>query len=282
MRFLKPNSVSGEIMNLFDEANEKVVIVSPYCKFEKWFKLKNKIKDLQSRNIEIEFYIREGEKDTFEEVRQLGIEPKCIQNLHAKLYLNEKCGIVTSMNLLLSSEISSIELGYKTENAKEYLELIEFYNTYLKRNKKQIEVEFDWRNELHSILLEKFRGIRILESEGSLQIKTSSNNYNIFIWNNNKENRLRMSGILSGKEFDYAKTVENNFNAKNLEFELVDGSNRRSYDAIWSTLKTNLKTCSIYELHSTEIELIIHSIVDFITRVEDLKDYCYKNRKELP
>ena len=46
MIFLKPNNVSGEIMNLLDEANDKVIIVSPYCKFEKWFKLKNKIKDL--------------------------------------------------------------------------------------------------------------------------------------------------------------------------------------------------------------------------------------------
>lgn len=282
MRFLKPNSVSGEIMNLFDEANEKVVIVSPYCKFEKWFKLKNKIKDLQSRNIEIEFYIREGEKDTFEQVRQLGIEPICIPNLHAKLYLNEKCGIVTSMNLLLSSEISSIELGYKTENGKEYLELVEFYDTYLKRNARLIEVEIDWRNELDSILLEKFRGIRILENEGSLQIKTSSNNYDIFIWNNNKENHLRMSGILSGKEFDYAKTVENNFNTENLDFELKDSERSRGLNTIWSTLKTNLKTFSIHELHSTEIELIIHSIVDYISRVEELKDYCYKNRKELP
>lgn len=268
-------------MNLLDEANDKVIIVSPYCKFEKWFKLKNKIKDLQSRNIEIEFYIREGEKETFEQVHQLGVEPICIPNLHAKLYLNEKYGIVTSMNLLLSSEISSIELGYKTENKTEYLELIEFYNTYLKRSINQIEVEFDWRNELHGILDEKFRSIRIFEDNGSLQIKTSSNNYNIFIWNNNKQNHLRMSGILSGKEFDFANAHKSNFKSENLDFEFLDSDRSHGYNTIWSTLKTNLKTSNIHELKPTEIMVIIQSILEFISKVEDLKDYCYNNRKEL-
>ncbi len=156
MIFLKPNSVSGEIMNLLDEANEKVIIVSPYCKFDKWYKLINKIKDLKSRGIEIEFYIRDNEPKSYEQVTAIGIKPICIPNLHSKLYLNEKYCIVTSMNLLLSSEINSLEIGYKTKSEQEYNELTDFYSTYLNKSIKNSNIDLDWIESLNSKLLEKF------------------------------------------------------------------------------------------------------------------------------
>ncbi len=278
MIFLKPNSVSGEIMNLLDEANEKVIIVSPYCKFDKWYKLINKIKDLKSRGIEIEFYIRDNEPESYEQVTAIGIKPICIPNLHSKLYLNEKYGIVTSMNLLLSSEINSLELGYKTESKQEYNELTDFYSTYLNKNIKNSNIDLDWIESLNSKLLEKFSRIRIFENEGSLQIKTSSNNYDIFIWNNNNTNKLRISGIVSGKEFEYVKSIEKSILLQDLIIELINGKNGY-YDSIWATLEINLKTIDINNVQFSESEKIVNSIIDFISKVEEIKDYCYKNRK---
>lgn len=278
MIFLKPNSVSGEIMNLLDEAKEKVIIVSPYCKFDKWYRLTNKIKDLKSRGIEVEFYIRDNEPETYEQVMNIGIKPICIPNLHSKLYLNEKYGIVTSMNLLLSSEINSLELGYKTESKQEYNELTDFYSTYLNKNIKNSNIDLDWIESLNSKLLEKFSQIRIFENEGSLQIKTSSNNYDIFIWNNNNTNKLRISGIVSGKEFEYVKSIEKSILLQDLIIELINGKNGY-YDSIWATLEINLKTIDINNVQFSESEKIVNSIVDFISKVEEIKDYCYKNRK---
>ena len=278
MIFLKPNSVSGEIMNLLDEANEKVIIVSPYCKFDKWYKLINKIKDLKSRGIEIEFYIRDNEPESYEQVTAIGIKPICIPNLHSKLYLNEKYCIVTSMNLLLSSEINSLELGYKTESKQEYNELTDFYSTYLNKNIKNSNIDLDWIESLNSKLLEKFSRIRIFENEGSLQIKTSSNNYDIFTWNNNNTNKLRISGIVSGKEFEYLKSIEKSILLQDLIIELINGKNGY-YDSIWATLEINLKAIDINNVQFSESEKIVNSIVDFISKVEEIKDYCYKNRK---
>lgn len=279
MIFLKPNSVSGEIMNLLDEANEKVIIVSPYCKFDKWFRLTNKIKDLIARDIEIEFYIRDNEPESFDQVKALGIKPICIPNLHSKLYLNEKCGIVTSMNLLLSSEINSLELGYKTETPQEYAELVDFYNTYLNKNLKPINDGIEWREILVNLLIEKFERIRIFDNEGELQIKTFSNNYNIFIWNNNSQNKLRMSGIISGSEYEYAKSIEENIQSEDLVFEIIEGNNGY-YSSIWATLNLNLKSKSINNVYSLESKNIINSIVNFVSKVEEIKDQCYKKRKK--
>ena len=55
-----------------------------------------------------------------------------IPHLHSKLYMNEKSGIVTSMNCLLSSEINSLEIGYSTETPQEYKELLHYYQRYIR------------------------------------------------------------------------------------------------------------------------------------------------------
>ena len=60
---------------------------------------------------------------------------KKIPGLHCKFYFNERCGILTSMNLLLSSELNSLEIGYATENWREYNDLSDFYYRYIHRGK---------------------------------------------------------------------------------------------------------------------------------------------------
>ena len=68
MKLIKPSQISGEILTLFEEADERVIIVSPYCKISKWYKLLSKLKSLIERNIKIEFYVREGEFETIQEI----------------------------------------------------------------------------------------------------------------------------------------------------------------------------------------------------------------------
>ena len=46
--------------------------------------------------------------------------------------MNEKEAIVSSMNLLLSSEMNSLDIAYKTTNLEEYNELLDYYNRYIK------------------------------------------------------------------------------------------------------------------------------------------------------
>jgi hypothetical protein len=275
MILLKPNNISGEIMTLLDEADEKVIIVSPYCKIDKWYKLLKKFTALQERKIGIEFYVRDDERDSIEQVKKIGIDPICIPNLHAKLYMNEHTAIVTSMNLLLSSEISSLDIGYKTTTKEEYNELLEFYNRNIKRTsaviKKSIK-EFDWRSHIYESLNEHCGKTDIYEDQGTIQIKTIRNNYNCFIWQNKKNNWLRMFGILSGAEFEFAKRnavkIENNCG---LAIELQAGTKGR-YDTIWGTLnKQPLVSSIINEIDQKDAEMIAKNIIKFIIQVENVK-----------
>ena len=192
------------------------------------------------------------------------------------------------MNLLLTSEINSIELGYKTETVEEYNEVLSFYSTYLNKVSDinntlqiyEIDDNFDWINHLQSVLSEKIGKNKLLFKEELLNITTKSNTYAIYIWNNKNENRLRINGILSGKEFKYAKSIFKSLTIKDFELQLLEGK-KEYYDTIWATSLENLNSKNINNLNNIDAKKTIKPIVDFIVTTENIKDYCYKNRKTL-
>lgn len=274
MKLIKPSQISGEILTLFEEADEKVIIVSPYCKISKWYKLLAKLKSLIARDIEIEFYVRDGEIQTIQEIEQIGIHPICIKNLHSKIYMNEKIGIVSSMNLLLSSEMNSLDIAYKTTNEEEYNELLDYYNRYIKQTDKQ-QMNFD-NNFLFETVSNKFTQIRIFENENDLAFKTKRNNYSSFIWNNGKDkNKLRISGILSAKEFENYKSLKSEIEKRtNLEIEFLEAGHRNGYgyNSVWATSTEFLKTENLNYIFPKELNKITENIVDFITEIENIKN----------
>jgi hypothetical protein len=105
-------------------------------KISKWHKFMHKLNGLKTRRILAEIYVRDdpGNQATYRDLDQLALQYMKIPHLHSKLYMNEKAGIVTSMNLLLSSEINSLEIGYSTETPQEYKELLNYYQRYIRNS----------------------------------------------------------------------------------------------------------------------------------------------------
>jgi len=275
MKLLQPAALSGEILTLLDEADNRLIIVSPYVKIDKWFKLKKKLESAIKRNIQIEFYIREDNNsfESFEQVRILGIQPIGIPDLHTKLYMNEKNAIVTSMNLLLNSDTNSLDIGYKTETEKEYAELLEYYNRYIKKNQTAVNQvqSLDWRDQLHNTLAKNFGDVSMNGQNNTLHIQTRRNKYDCFIAYEYGKNLLRMTGILSNAEFVKTKTQLQQINTRlGLKLELIAG-NKGYYDSIWGTLATDLKSISIDDLLFPEQELAASSIIKFVSEVERIK-----------
>jgi hypothetical protein len=133
VKLIRPSEISSRILSLLDESDERVIIVSPYMKISKWYKFVNKVNELKTRSILTEIYVRDDPDNTatYRDLDQLALQYKKIPHLHSKLYLNERYGIVTSMNLLLSSEINSLEIGYATETWSEYNDLLGYYHRYI-------------------------------------------------------------------------------------------------------------------------------------------------------
>jgi len=265
-------------MTLIEEGDEHVIIISPYVKISKWYKLIKKFDNLNKRNIPVEFIIRDDKTNqtSFKELNELGIKYTAIKDLHCKLYLNEKYAIVSSMNLLLSSEINSLELAYQTETEKELNELREFCERYLNIDftegaNTNSEYTGDWRDYVCSQLSESVgKNVRAEQNNGSFLVNTGTNNYSTFIWNS-KQNLLRISGILSGKEFDFLDGNRQNMpEIKGLKIELQKGGNGH-YDTIWGTLELPLKSSDLNYIIDKEKSLVAEKITEFILEIDGLK-----------
>ena len=135
MKLIKPFEISAKILTLLDETINRIIIVSPYMKISKWYKLVNRLNDLKRNGIVPEIYVRDDANNeaTYEDLELLELPFKKLPHLHSKLYMNDSYGIVTSMNLLLSSEFNSIEIGYATENQNEYNDLFEYYLRHIRK-----------------------------------------------------------------------------------------------------------------------------------------------------
>ena len=192
MKLIKPSEISARILTLLDESDERVIIVSPYMKISKWHKFVNKVNKLKTRRIPTEIYIRDDPENaaTYRDLDQLALKYKKIPHLHCKLYMNESYGIVTSMNLLLSSEINSLEIGYVTENRTEYDDLLRFYNRYIHTGEPVHcdtiagQPVADLKEIMHSIREELKRTAKNTWpwlAENTLHISTGRNNYSVSI-----------------------------------------------------------------------------------------------------
>jgi hypothetical protein len=137
MELIMPAEISGKIMTLIDTAKEKVTIVSPYNKISNWTKLTKRILEAKKNGVQIEWFIRKT-GGNFNEIKQLGITPIEIENLHCKIYMNETAAVVTSMNLYEYSDVNSIDIGYLTRNESDYQNIVLFVNNYIRKKAQTI------------------------------------------------------------------------------------------------------------------------------------------------
>jgi hypothetical protein len=295
MKFIPPPEISGKIMTLIKEADKKLIIVSPYNKINDWDKLLNYLNDAIQRNVKIEYYIRENVDSNLNEILNIGIKPIEVKNLHAKLYLNEKKAIVSSMNLSSYSDTNSIDIGYETETEDEYNELQRFIGIWLVRqseplsqkvatdqetgystyNRLKQKLQGDWREHICNILESELKTkIKVWQEECTFHINTGRNNYKCFIANHRK-NSLRICGILSNKEYEYAlKILKQIEKDSGLKIELQEGGNGY-YDTIWGEPQNLLMSNNIGFLKRDDIQIVVESIISFVHIVENLKDSLY-------
>jgi phosphatidylserine/phosphatidylglycerophosphate/cardiolipin synthase-like enzyme len=104
--------ISHEIEKMIDESYKVLIFISPFLKITN--RLKAKLSN-SFQNLDSCFFIyrknelRNDEKawvSSFNNVHLIGVD-----NLHAKIYLNDKRSIITSMNFYEYSQINNYEIG---------------------------------------------------------------------------------------------------------------------------------------------------------------------------
>lgn len=275
MELIKPLEISGKIMTLIEESEKKLVLVSPYVKVGKWYKFKNTIAKALERGVEIEFYIRADEKDgsSKDEVHELGITPISVPNLHAKLYLNETQAIVTSLNLLFSSDTSSLEIGYITQTKSEYDDVFQFYSKHLVRDKAVLDepkIEH-WLDLIIDELEEKYRRLKIDLDDNLVTINTGINTYTAFLANEKKGNTLRISGILSGKQYDALSNCSGDLSREIGLVVTTQAGTKGYYDLIWGTSTESYGSPSINKIPREEADRLSLQVKNFVRMVDERK-----------
>jgi hypothetical protein len=299
MKIINPTKISGKIMNLFDESNKFVVIISPNYKFSYWKKLNRILDNAKRRDVQFYFFVRAGELESISEIRKIGYEPYLIENLRAKIYFNEGQAIISSINLNESSDSNSLDIAMQTETAAEYNEVIYFYEKFITSkavteindssnyvnesqtsgshingkhvNENKIFFCDPWedvRNQVQNISGKSCR----LYFDKDWVIIDGRNRYQVFI-DNQKINFLTINCALSEKEFDYLKSNPSALQEGTMKIKLQEGG-QSYHNAIWGSLK-NVQSNSVYKIIPQEEDLIKNSVSGFINGIEKFKDLVY-------
>ncbi len=282
MKIIPPYQITSTILNLINEAEEYIVLVSPYVNFKNWDRIKIDILNAIKRGIQIEFYARLDNENfkSWEQIEQLGLKPKLIRNLHAKLYFNEKFGVVSSMNLLTSSNLKAIEFGSIYHTEQELSELKGFIKKYLEPNielSKPNEEDLYLAKENFSVILSNFlsnkfnRSVNTRYRNGTIEFNVD-NQYYLDI--NKGSNLIYIAGIISSLEFEKFNNFKEKYNYNG--FHVYANQNSIYISSDFKLSNSNLNFISV-----SEKKKLIEIIAKFVENLTEYKTECYKNKKPI-
>jgi hypothetical protein len=174
MELIRPAEVTGKILSLIEDAEKTLIIISPYNNFIGFNKFIKRFKEAKEKGIEILYYSRKNE--IHKGMDLIDIEPLLIENLHAKLYLNEKYAIFSSMNLVKYSDDFSIDFAFKTETKAEYDAAVNFYESFIKSKIFSYSDKLIHTNDfLNEVPFQKFFEADVYKDE---QVKCHKTYYN--------------------------------------------------------------------------------------------------------
>jgi phosphatidylserine/phosphatidylglycerophosphate/cardiolipin synthase-like enzyme len=111
-KFLSTSATSYYLEELIKSAKERLIIISPYLKFNERIKELLEDKNRIKMDIRIVYGKTELKPEEITWLRSLSyVRTSFLDNLHAKCYINEENAIITSMNLYDFSQVNNNEMG---------------------------------------------------------------------------------------------------------------------------------------------------------------------------
>lgn len=111
-KFLNTSAINYFLEELIKEANDRLILISPFLKLND--RIKELLEDKNRLKIDVRIIYGKNELQN-DEIAWLSkltfIRTSFCKNLHAKCYLNEKNCIITSLNLYEFSQVNNNEMG---------------------------------------------------------------------------------------------------------------------------------------------------------------------------
>ena len=136
----KDDEITTPVLNILRNAKKHVILVSPYNKF--WMHIKNAIRSAVGSGVRVDFIFRSDQRnEDIDWLEREGVKVHAVENLHAKIYLNESSVLVTSMNLLESSSKNSMEICISVNDEQAKDEVRKYVETLLQNAQTAVEGE---------------------------------------------------------------------------------------------------------------------------------------------
>jgi phosphatidylserine/phosphatidylglycerophosphate/cardiolipin synthase-like enzyme len=111
-KFLDTTGVSYHLQQLINQAQDTLILISPYLKINERLRQSLDDKDRMKIDIRVVYGKNELQPDQINWLKSLKfVRTSFCENLHAKCYLNEREAIITSMNLYEFSQVNNQEMG---------------------------------------------------------------------------------------------------------------------------------------------------------------------------
>ncbi len=128
-KFLDTTGVSYHLQQLINQAQDMLILISPYLKINERLRQSLDDKDRMKIDIRIVYGKNELQPDQINWLKSLKfVRTSFCENLHAKCYLNESEAIITSMNLYEFSQVNNQEMGIYITKADDQQLYDEIYN----------------------------------------------------------------------------------------------------------------------------------------------------------
>lgn len=286
MKIIPPHKVTAHLLDIIHEAEQELILVSPYVDFTSWQKPVTAIKNAIARNVKVTFYIRSNQDSqaSRDHVLRLGLTPVLVENLHAKIYLSEKDGMLTSMNLLRYSDSNSIEVGTHTEQPAELAELRHLVYRFIAHHDQTTSPvtasptpvpapPLPASHPLDKSLLRFLRGVdhstRIeVVDDQTLKISAFANRFTFFI--SPESHKASIDGVLSGREADrFARKRLYHFTEPNMQYQIV--SEPGEYTKLLGTYIIPFSSPNPNQLTEVEHQTLHRIVAEFLRSVSSFK-----------
>ena len=135
MKLIAKSDIANRVVDVVNSAESWLLVASPYVHFHFWPAFINAVRSARQNNVSVAFYIRPNTSrplsEVVEQFRDIHVMPYFVDNLHAKIYLNEQLGVVTSFNLYQPTAKRNIEIGFQTENAIEVADIKQYFDDHI-------------------------------------------------------------------------------------------------------------------------------------------------------
>lgn len=123
---LNTEDTISRLITLIREAKERLTLISPYVTLLAEDRVGRAVREALSRKVKVSIVVRrddqtplkEGFAEAMRPLVEMGLQLFGVPGLHAKLYRSESTVLVTSLNLLGSSFLNTIEIGLWSQDPR--------------------------------------------------------------------------------------------------------------------------------------------------------------------